>query len=134
MPQQRLRDLFLDKQLPKFQRLAEYMKEETLYKFLWSFVKSGRLVSEGDALVWNHVRFILQKRAQDFSPNIMTNIMVLSTQAKKFEEAAAASGDLDFWGAMEPRVIVNMKEMSLEDLINLMWASMQVRKGSEIFF
>jgi len=64
----------------------------------------------------------------------MTNIMVLSTKAKAFESAVAKSGELDFWDSMEPAVILKMQEMQLEDLINLMWASMEVKKGTKVFF
>ena len=38
----------------------------------------------------------------------MTNIMVLSTQAKKFETAVSESGELDFWDSMEPQIILKM--------------------------
>ena len=64
----------------------------------------------------------------------MTNIMVLSTKAKIFETAMSEQGRVDFWDSMEPQVILNMKEMKLEELINLMWSAQKVYKGSKLFF
>ena len=64
----------------------------------------------------------------------MTNILVLSTVAKDFEASAKAEHGVDFWDSMEPFVILKMKEMDLEDLINLMWSALEVEKGSATFF
>lgn len=134
MPHAQLRNQFFDNMLTKFERVVDYIDEKTLYKFLWSFIKAGRLVIEQDALVWNNVRHSLQKRSKEFSPDIMTNIMVLSTKAKLFETALSDSGRVDFWDSMEPQVILNMKEMKLEELINLMWSSQKVKKGGNLFY
>lgn len=79
MDHKTIRDQFFDNQMHKFKKQAEYMNEETLYKFLWSFVKAGRLVGEKDAIEWNHVRHVIQQRQKEFSSKTMTNIMVLST-------------------------------------------------------
>jgi hypothetical protein len=60
--------------------------------------------------------------------------MVLSTKAKIFESAMSESGRVDFWDSMEPQVILNMKEMKLEELINLIWSAQKVKKGSKLFY
>jgi len=62
MQHTKLRDQFFDKLMPRFKQLMEYMEEGTVYKFMWSFVRAGRLVVEEDAFEWVHVRHILQKR------------------------------------------------------------------------
>ena len=71
--------------LQKFQNDIEYLKEETLYKILWSFIKAERLVVREDAYDWFRIRQSIQKKAKDMSPKILTNILVLSTQAKDHE-------------------------------------------------
>ena len=40
----------------------------------------------------------------------------------------------DFWDSCESAIIRKMKEMDLQDLINLLWTSIEVKRGSEIFF
>jgi hypothetical protein len=71
--------------LQKFQNDIEYLNEETLYKILWSFIKAERLVVREDAYDWFRIRQSIQKKAKDMSPKILTNILVLSTQAKDHE-------------------------------------------------
>lgn len=59
---------------------------------------------------------------------------MLSTVAKDVEEAAREAGGVDFWDSLEPFVIMKMKEMQLEDLINLMWCALEVEKGTNTFY
>ena len=65
---------------------------------------------------------------------MLTDILVLSTVAKDYEDAAKSKDGADFWDSLEPHVIMTMKEMQLEDLINLMWSALEVQKGSDTFF
>lgn len=57
---------------------------------------------------------------------------MLSTVAKDVEQEN--TGELDFWDTIETQVILKMKEMDLTDLINLMWSSMEISKGSNQFY
>ena len=127
-------DVFFAKFLDKFLRDIQYLKEETLYKILWSFIKANRLVIREDAFEWQQVREAIKKKAKDLSPKILTDVLVLSTVAKEYEASAKAQHGVDFWDSMEPFVILKMKEMELEGLINLMWSALEVEKGSPAFF
>ena len=42
--------------LTKFQNDIDILKEETLYKILWSFIKAERLVIREDAYDWYRLR------------------------------------------------------------------------------
>lgn len=44
--------MFFDKFLDKFIKDFGFLKEETMYKILWSFVKANRLVVREDAFEW----------------------------------------------------------------------------------
>lgn len=46
MPHAQLRNQFFDNMLTKFEKFIDYIDEKTLYKFLWSFIRAGRLVIE----------------------------------------------------------------------------------------
>ena len=94
--------LFFDKFLDKFLGDINFLKEETLYKILWSFIKANRLVVREDAFEWHQVRQAIQKKAKDLSPKILTNILVLSTVAKDFEYEAKKEDGADFWDSLEP--------------------------------
>lgn len=125
-------ELFFSKYMHHFVRNIQFLKEETLYKMLWSFVKADRLVVREDAYEWTQVKQAIQERARELSPKVMTNILVLSTVAKDVE--ATDTGELDFWDSLETHVILKMKEMDLGDLINLMWSAMEIEKGSKSFY
>ena len=40
----------------------------------------------------------------------------------------------DFWNMLEPELILKMREMELSDLINLMWSSLEIKRGSKTFY
>ena len=50
------------------------------------------------------------------------------------KEAGKAVTDNDLFTQIESDVILKMKEMSLDDLINLLWSTLEIGKGSEIFY
>ena len=50
------------------------------------------------------------------------------------KEAGKAVTDNDLFTQIESDVIIKMKEMSLDDLINLLWSTLEIGKGSEIFY
>lgn len=78
------------------------------------------------------MRQAIRKRAKDLSPKIMTNILVLSTVAKKTE--VLDENKMDFWDSMEPELILKLRDTELEDLINLMWSAIEIEKGSKMFY
>jgi len=128
------KDRFFERLMPKFLNDMQYLNEESLYKLLWSFVKAERLVVEQDAYQWSLVRQMIQKRIKEFSPSVITNILVLSTRAKAYEAAIKDQRGLDFWDSMEPELILKMASMDLTDLINLMWSSLEIKKGGKAFY
>ena len=50
------------------------------------------------------------------------------------KEAGKAVTDNDLFTQIESDVILKMKEMSLDDLINLLWSTLEIGKGSQIFY
>lgn len=124
------RDQFFEKFLTKFQNDIEYLKDETLYKILWSFIKADRLTVREDGYEWFRVRTAIQKRAKEMDPKVLTDILVLSTRAKDDEDTSKKN---DFWDAVESTMIMKMNTMQLDDLINLMWSSNEIQKGSDLF-
>jgi hypothetical protein len=49
-------NMFFEKFMNKFLKDISFLKEETLYKILWSFVKAGRLTVKDDVYEWMQVR------------------------------------------------------------------------------
>jgi hypothetical protein len=48
--------LFFDKTKSKFLKELKYLKEETLYKILWSLVKSEELKIKDNSIEWQAVK------------------------------------------------------------------------------
>jgi hypothetical protein len=40
----------------------------------------------------------------------------------------------DLFSHIEGDLIVRMKEMSLDDLLNLLWAALEINRGTPLFF
>ncbi len=68
---------------------------------------------------------------KDFSPETLTNILVLATKAKG-EYQGQVSGDL--FDQVEAEVILKMKVMTLPDLLNLLWSVQEIKRGSAYFY
>jgi hypothetical protein len=47
---------FFDKLMDKFVHDISYLKEETIYKILWSFLKADRLNVKEDSFEWFQVK------------------------------------------------------------------------------
>lgn len=73
------------------------------------------------------IKDILVLKAKEIKPKILTDIIVLSTQEKGGQTS-------DFFDRIEPEVIFKMREMSLDDLINLLWSALQIKKGTHFFY
>ena len=127
------KEQFFSKFMNKFSKEIEYLHEETLYKILWSFIKAGRLTVKEDVYEWITIKQAILKRIPEMSPKVITDILVLSTMAKEVDTLSRQTGDLDFWEAVEPSLIFKLKEMDLDNLLNLMWSALEIEKGSAIF-
>lgn len=111
---------FFDKLMDKFVHDISYLKEETIYKILWSFLKADRLNVKEDSFEWFQVKGAIKQRANEFSAKTLSDIIILSTVAK---EKGKEDG---FWDALEVDVILKMKEMKLGELTNLLWSAVEV--------
>ena len=64
----------------------------------------------------------------------MADILVLATK----EEQDAKEGDVDIgndlFTQVEAEIILKMKAMNLEDLINLMWSALEINRGGQFFY
>lgn len=111
----------------KFLKELKYLKDETTFKILWSLFKSGHLTVHNNDLTWENIKETLVSRAKEMKPKILTDIIVLSTKEKGGEKS-------DFFERLEPEIILKMREMTLDDLINLLWSAIQIKKGSLFFY
>jgi len=66
-------------------------------------------------------------KAKTMKPKYLTDIIVLTTKQKGGESS-------DFFEKLEPTLTAKMREMAIEDLINLLWSSLQIKKGSHYFY
>lgn len=69
--------------------------------------------------------------SKDLSPGVIADILLLSTMEGALQ-GPQKSGDL--FSAFEADLILKMKAMSLDDLINLMWSGLEMDKGSAMFY
>ena len=79
------RDMFFDKFLQKFIKDLPFLDEDTFYMIIWSCVKAGRFQGKKDTFEWNAIREIIKKKANELSPEVLTKLVVLSTEIKEFE-------------------------------------------------
>ena len=59
---------------------------------------------------------------------MLTDILVIATTEER--EAGSAVTDNDLFTQIESDVILKMREMNLDDLINLLWSALEIGKGS----
>jgi len=107
------------------------LKEETLYKLLWACVKSGELTVSENSSEWQGVKQIIISRSKELSPKVFADILVLSTLESKNETGQKAA---DLFSAVEADLIMSMKAMALDDLLNLMWSALEIDRGSQFFY
>jgi len=72
-------------------------------------IKAGRLVEPGDAFYWYKVQEVINKRAKDLSPGVLTNVLILSTLMKEHQTNNQMIDGKDFWNTIEPELILKMK-------------------------
>ena len=123
--------LFFEKTKEKFFKELKYLKEETLYKILWACVKAGELTISENSSEWQGIKQVIISRSKELSPKVFSDILVLSTLESKQETNSKAA---DFFSSVEADLIISMKSMALDDLLNLMWSALEIDRGSQFFF
>jgi hypothetical protein len=73
------RGVFFKKMRPKFLKELKYLKEETLYKILWSLIKAKELKVTEDSPEWVMVKDVLIARTKELSPKVLSDLLLLST-------------------------------------------------------
>jgi len=121
------KELFFQKTKEKFFKELKYLKEETLYKILWACIKSGELTVSENSSEWQAVKQVIISRSKELSPKVFADILVLSTLESK-KESQTKSADL--FSSVEADLILSMKAMALDDLLNLMWSALEIDRGS----
>lgn len=123
--------LFFRKMTDKFMKEMRYLKDETLYKIVWALVKSKTVVIASNSLRWTAIKGVVKERAQEISPQIMTDLLVLSTMEATESEADNVK---DLFSDVETQLMTKMKVMALDDLINLLWTALKINRGSPLFY
>lgn len=80
------------------------------------------------------VRDCIMSRSKELSPKVMTDLLLLSTKGANKHISETVDMKLDLFSALETDLILKMKSMSLDDLINLMWTALEMQRGSGVFF
>jgi hypothetical protein len=78
---------FFDKTTEKFIKEMKYLKDETLYKILWSLFKSNSVKIHEQSNNWRLIKEAIVARTKELSPKTLCDIIVLSTTEKTGEEA-----------------------------------------------
>lgn len=126
------RELFFSRVRNKFIKELKYLKEETLYKILWSLLKADQLKITDNSAEWCLIKDMIKLRSKELSPKVLSDIFLLSTMEGATRQDEQRSADL--FSSLEADLILKMKAMSLDDLINLMWASLEIERGSTMFY
>lgn len=73
------KNVFFTKMKAKFLKELKYLKEDTFYKILWSLLKAEQLKVACDSPDWEIVKDIIKTRSKEFTPKIISDILLLST-------------------------------------------------------
>lgn len=75
------RDLFFKRYFKeKFIRDFKHLDQETFYKVLWSLVKAEAIaINEQGGSEWSTVKEAVVFKMKDFTPQTLTNVLVLAT-------------------------------------------------------
>jgi hypothetical protein len=68
----------------------------------------------------------VRHRSKELSPKILSDLILLSTMGKSDHD--------DLFSTLEPDIILKLKSMSLDDLINIMWAAGEVNRGGPLLY
>ena len=86
--------MFFEKVRHKFIKELQYLKDETLYKILWSFFKAGQLKVDERNPEWQGIKETLVKRSKEISPKVMADLLVLATLEGSKQDGGPNSNDL----------------------------------------
>jgi hypothetical protein len=128
------KNLFFKMSRQKFLKELKYLKEETLYKIVWSLLKAEQLKITEDSPEWMVVRDCIISRSKELSSKVLTDLLLLSTKGANKHFSGKEDMKLDLFQALETDLILKMKNMALDDLINLMWTALEMQRGSGVFF
>jgi hypothetical protein len=117
--------LFFEKVRDRFIKELQYLKDETAYKILWAMFKAEQITAHSNDFTWQLLRDQIITKAKTMKPKYLTDIIVLTTKQKS---------DSDFFDKLEPVLTSKMREMAIEDLINLLWSALRIAKGSHYFY
>lgn len=122
--------LFFDKVTDKFLKELRYLKDDTLYKIVWSLIKSDIIQVSATSVKWEAIKEIIAERGKEMSPKVLADLLVLSTM----EANPSETKQIDLFSKVEKDLIAKTKAMVLEDLINLLWTAQKIDRGSLVFF
>lgn len=71
--------MFFNKMRDKFLGDFRHLDEETMFKILWSLLKSGHIQISSSSADWENIKTTIIKRSKELSPKIMSDLLVLST-------------------------------------------------------
>lgn len=123
--------MFFSHVVGKCMKELRHLKDETLYKIVWSLVKSQTVVVAAESVRWQTIKQNIKSRAKDLNPKVMADLLVLSTMEAV---ASEAENQKDLFSMVEGELMSKMKVMALEDLVNLMWTGLKIDRGSHLYY
>lgn len=117
-----------------FLKELKHLKGETMYKIVWSLMRADELKIEKENFEWQQIKKIIIKRAKDLDTKLLTDILVMATKEKS--EGAFIGEDMkeDLFTQIEPTLIVKMSKMTLDELLNVLWAVVEVNRGTPLLY
>lgn len=79
--------MFFSHVVGKCMKELRHLKDETLYKIVWSLVKSQTVVVAAESVRWQTIKQNIKSRAKDLDPKVMADLLVLSTMEAVASEA-----------------------------------------------
>jgi hypothetical protein len=80
------------------------------------------------------IKTAITERVNDLSPKILSDLLLLSTKDSNIVGSSEHNKKIDLFDALETNLILKMKSMSLDDLIQLMWSSIEMQRGSALYY
>ena len=112
-------------------RELQHLKDDTLYKIVWSLVKSKSVIISAQSAQWSLIKDAIAKRSGEISPKVMSDLLVLSSMEAGFDESESPK---DLFSKVEADLMRKMKFLNLDDLINMLWTALKINKGSSMFY
>ena len=121
------RKMYFKQLKPKFLRELKHLDDETLYKIIWSLIKADELEMTDADPQWKLIKDDLTHKSKELSPKILSDLILLSTKSSE-------STTFDLFSALENDIILKLRNMSLDELIQIFWASLTVERGGKLFY